>query len=57
VEVREEGRVDLLLPLNGQTSNALLQELMGYGQVISFQERFPSMEEIFIQQVNASTHE
>jgi ABC-2 type transport system ATP-binding protein len=56
VEAREEGRVDLLLPLNGQSSNALLQELIGFGQVVSFQERFPTMEEIFIQQVNASTH-
>jgi len=56
VEAREEGRVDLLLPLNGQSPNELLQELMAFGQVISFQERFPSMEEIFIQQVNASGH-
>ena len=57
VESRGEGRVELVLPVNGQSSNALLRELMVFGQVTSFQERFPSMEEIFIQQVNASTHE
>ena len=54
VESREGGRVELLLPVNGQSPNQLLQELMAFGQVTSFQERFPSMEEIFIQQVNAS---
>ena len=56
VESREGGRVELLLPVNGQSPNQLLQELMAFGQVTSFQERFPSMEEIFIQQVNASGH-
>lgn len=56
VVAREEGRVTLLLPLNGQSPNQLLRELMAFGEVVSFQERFPSMEEIFIQQVNASTH-
>ena len=56
IEASEEGKVDLLLPLNGQSPNQLLQELMNFGEVISFQERFPSMEEIFIQQVNASGH-
>ena len=56
VEFREEGRVELLLPVNGQSPNQLLQELMAFGEVTSFQERFPSMEEIFIQQVNASSH-
>ena len=56
IEASEEGKVDLLLPLNGQSPNQLLRELMNFGEVISFQERFPSMEEIFIQQVNASGH-
>ncbi len=56
IEATEEGKVDLLLPLNGQSPNQLLRELMSFGEVISFQERFPSMEEIFIQQVNASGH-
>jgi ABC-2 type transport system ATP-binding protein len=56
IEASEEGKVDLLIPLNGQSPNQLLHELMAFGEVISFQERFPSMEEIFIQQVNASAH-
>jgi ABC-2 type transport system ATP-binding protein len=56
IEASEEEKVDLLLPLNGQSPNQLLLELMNFGEVISFQERFPSMEEIFIQQVNASGH-
>ena len=56
IEASEEGKVDLLIPLNGQSPNQLLRELMTFGEVISFQERFPSMEEIFIQQVNASGH-
>jgi ABC-2 type transport system ATP-binding protein len=56
IEATEEGKVDLLIPLNGQSPNQLLRELMIFGEVISFQERFPSMEEIFIQQVNASGH-
>jgi len=56
VESLGEGRVELVLPVNGQSPNQLLQELMAFGQVTSFQERFPSMEEIFIQQVNASGH-
>lgn len=56
IEATEEGKVDLLIPLNGQSPNQLLLELMTFGEVISFQERFPSMEEIFIQQVNASGH-
>jgi ABC-2 type transport system ATP-binding protein len=56
IEATEEGKVDLLIPLNGQSPNQLLRELMTFGEVISFQERFPSMEEIFIQQVNVSGH-
>lgn len=56
IQSQEEGRVELWLPLNGQSPNQLLQELMAFGQVLSFQERFLSMEDIFIQQVNSSTH-
>lgn len=56
IEASKEGEVDLLIPLNGQSPNQLLRVLMNFGEVISFQERFPSMEEIFIQQVNASGH-
>ena len=56
IEASEEGKVELLFPLGGQSPNKLLRELLNFGEVISFQERFPSMEEIFIQQVNASGH-
>jgi ABC-2 type transport system ATP-binding protein len=55
-KIEASKEVDLLIPLNGQSPNQLLRELMNFGEVISFQERFPSMEEIFIQQVNASGH-
>ena len=52
----EEGRVELQLPLQGKGANALLTELMGYGEVLRFQEQLPSMEELFIQQVKANSH-
>ena len=45
------------LPLNGSTSNQLLRELMEFGEVMEFKEQIPTMEEIFIQQVKANTHE
>ena len=54
VESTEENRVSLLLPLQGQSPNQLLRELMSFGEILAFQEVFPSMEEIFIQQVNSS---
>jgi ABC-2 type transport system ATP-binding protein len=52
----EEGRVELQLSLHGKGANALLTELMGYGEVLRFQEQLPSMEELFIQQVKANSH-
>lgn len=54
VESTEENRVSLLLPLQGQAPNQLLRELMSFGEILAFQELFPSMEEIFIQQINSS---
>lgn len=45
------------LPLNGFTPNQLLRELMEFGEVIEFKEQIPTMEEIFIHQVKANTHE
>ena len=54
VESTEKSRVSLLLPLQGQSPNQLLRELMSFGEILAFQEVFPSMEEIFIQQVNSS---
>jgi ABC-2 type transport system ATP-binding protein len=56
VIAEEEGRVELQLPLQGKGANALLAELMGYGEVLRFQEQLPSMEELFIQQVKANSH-
>lgn len=56
VLAEEEGRVELQLPLQGKGANALLTELMGYGEVLRFQEQLPSMEELFIQQVKANSH-
>ncbi|MBA4302302.1 ABC-2 type transport system ATP-binding protein [Algoriphagus alkaliphilus] len=45
------------LPLAGKTPNQLLSEMMEFGEVLSFREQIPSIEEIFIHQVQASTHE
>jgi ABC-2 type transport system ATP-binding protein len=56
VIAEEEGRVELQLSLQGKGANALLAELMGYGEVLRFQEQLPSMEELFIQQVKANSH-
>jgi ABC-2 type transport system ATP-binding protein len=47
---------DFTLPLAGKSPNQLLSEMMEYGEVLSFRERIPSMEEIFIQQVKATAH-
>ncbi|WP_026951812.1 ABC transporter ATP-binding protein [Algoriphagus mannitolivorans] len=48
---------EFTLPLAGKTPNQLLTEMMEYGEVISFSEKIPTMEEIFIQQVKATSHE
>ncbi|MEA2043083.1 MAG: DUF4162 domain-containing protein, partial [Bacteroidota bacterium] len=34
--------------LNGKTSNEILSELMKYGNIISFNEEIPKLNEIFI---------
>ncbi|EOZ99726.1 ABC transporter, ATP-binding protein [Indibacter alkaliphilus LW1] len=44
------------LKLNGSTTNACLENLMQYGEVVGFSETLPSIEEIFIQQVKANTN-
>lgn len=44
------------IKLNGGTANESLAHLMQFGEVIGFSERMPSMEELFIQQVNASSN-
>ncbi|GAA0878463.1 ABC transporter ATP-binding protein [Algoriphagus jejuensis] len=48
---------EFTLPLSGKTPNQLLSELMEYGEVVMFREQIPSMEEIFIHQVKASSNE
>jgi ABC-2 type transport system ATP-binding protein len=47
---------EVSLPLSGKSPNDLLSEMMEYGEVILFKELIPSMEEIFIHQVKASTN-
>lgn len=44
------------IKLNGKTTNESLAYLMQFGEIIGFSERLPTMEELFIQQVNASTN-
>lgn len=48
---------EFTLPLAGKSPNQLLAEMMEYGEVTSFSEKIPTMEEIFIQQVKASSYE
>lgn len=43
--------------LNGSGPNTLLAELIGQTQVNGFREKIPSINEIFIQEVSAPTHE
>ncbi|WP_111670751.1 ABC transporter ATP-binding protein [Algoriphagus litoralis] len=45
------------LPLSGKTPNELLIELMEYGEVVVFKEQVPSIEEIFIHQVQTAADE
>lgn len=48
---------EFTLPLSGKTPNELLAEMMEYGEVIVFKEQIPSIEEIFIHQVQATADE
>lgn len=48
---------EFTLPLAGKTPNELLSEMMDYGEVIVFREQIPSIEEIFIHQVQATSDE
>jgi ABC-2 type transport system ATP-binding protein len=52
-----DGIFSFSLPLQDKTPNQLLRDLMEIGEVIAFQEQIPSMEQIFIHQVKANTHE
>ena len=57
VEESKQGQLRLSIPMGGQSPNQLLTELMHFGEVLSFQEQVPSMEQLFIQQVKANSHE
>jgi len=57
VEESRQGQLRLSIPMGGQSPNQLLTELMHFGEVLSFQEQVPSMEQLFIQQVKANSHE
>ena len=48
---------EFTLPLAGKSPNQLLTEMMEFGEVVTFKEQIPSIEEIFIHQVQASSHE
>lgn len=48
---------EFTLPLAGKAPNQLLSELMDFGEVVTFREQIPSIEEIFIHQVQAAAHE
>lgn len=48
---------EFTLPLAGKTPNELLSEMMDFGEVIVFREQIPSIEEIFIHQVQATSDE
>lgn len=47
----KNGLATFTMSLGQDSPNQLLLKLMSYGEVVSFQEILPSMEEIFIQQV------
>ena len=48
---------EFTLPLSGKAPNQLLTEMMEYGEVLVFREQIPSIEEIFIHQVQATADE
>ncbi|UJP65595.1 ABC transporter ATP-binding protein [Mongoliitalea daihaiensis] len=51
------GNIHLLeVALDGKKSNELLHTLMEYGEILEFSKQIPSMEQIFIQQVNNLKH-
>lgn len=46
---------EFTLPLAGKTPNELVTEMMNFGEVVVFKEQIPSIEEIFIHQVQAAS--
>lgn len=49
--------ISFTVSLNGTAPNEMLRELMGYGEVIGFEEVVPSIEDIFIGKVKESDNE
>lgn len=48
--------VSFSIKLNGTSVNKVLTDLMSFGEIVSFTERIPSIEELFIQQVKHESH-
>lgn len=48
---------EFTLPLAGKSPNELLSEMMDFGEVMTFREQIPSIEEIFIHQVQSAADE
>ncbi|AWW30302.1 ABC transporter ATP-binding protein [Echinicola strongylocentroti] len=57
VRAEEAGMTLLDVHLEHDSPNELLGELMTYGEVIGFEERIPTIEEIFIEKVKESNNE
>jgi ABC-2 type transport system ATP-binding protein len=51
------GILTFQMSLAGQTPNQLLIKLMEFGEIVTYNEILPTMEEIFIQQVKNHSHE
>lgn len=56
-DLREhQDHVSFTISLNGAAPNTMLREIMGYGEVIGFEEVVPSIGDIFIQKVKENDH-
>lgn len=49
--------ISFTVSLNGSLPNEMIRHLMNYGEILGFEERVPTIEEIFIKKVKESTHE
>ncbi|SEF55196.1 ABC transporter ATP-binding protein [Algoriphagus boritolerans] len=54
---RSDDTWEFTLPLAGKSPNELLSEMMDFGEVMTFREQTPSIEEIFIHQVQSAADE
>lgn len=50
------GLLSFSVGIEDKSPNQILAELMAYGEILEFTQQLPSMQEIFIQQVNAFSH-